>query len=157
MIKPKGEPEAGGIINDSCDAETRGSNQIRFDLSEATYQFEPNSIFVDISFAAKYCQPTFGDKRRSRLQSKGENHTIEKLYGPPDEVCKVLKFLFSEYSTVGFLFAFYHHTYPGGKQKASNKSETLKLWGREISSKILEHINIEIKFLEFVLFYITLF
>ena len=105
--------------------QTRGSNQIRFDLSEATYQFEPNSIFVDISFAAKYCQPTFGGKGRSRPQSKGENHTIEKLYGPPDEVCKVLKFLFSEYSTVGFLFAFYHHTYPEANKK---EAINLRLW-----------------------------
>ena len=32
---------------------------------------------------------------------------------------------------MGFSFAFYHHTYPGGKQKERNKSETLKLWRQE--------------------------
>ena len=83
-------------------------------------------------------------KRHSRHQWK--THHFETLWE-----CKNK---FSKRFIVGFLFAFYHHTYPGGKQKASNKSETLKLWGREISSKLLKHIKIQtIEFIEFFFFY----
>ena len=53
-----------------------------------------------------------------------KSHHRETLR-PPDEVCKVLKFLFSEYSTVGFIFAFYHHTYPEANRK---EAINLRLW-----------------------------
>ena len=46
---------------------------------------------------------------------------------------------------VGFIFAFYHHTYPGGKQKESNKSETLKLWRQE--RNIFPNAEVNIDFL----------
>ena len=95
----------------------------------------PNSIFVHIS---KYCQPTFRVKRSSRHQSKGEKHAIEKVYEWKD--------LFSRrVPNVGFIFAFYHHTYPGGKQKESNKSETLKLWRQE--RNIFPNAEVNIDFL----------
>ena len=124
---------------------TRGSNQIGFDLSEASYQFETKFNLRSHFICSKIlCQPTFTGKRRSRHQWK--THHFETL--------RECKNKFSKRFIVGFLFAFYHHTYPGGKQKASNKSETLKLWGREISSKLLKHIKIQtIEFIEFFFFY----
>ena len=55
------------------------------------------------------------------------------------------KTCFPDFPNVGFIFAFYHHTYPGGKQKESNKSETLKLWRQE--RNIFPNAEVNIDFL----------
>ena len=53
----------------------------RSDLIYLKLRINLNQIQSSLT-SQKYCQPTSRDKRRSRHQSMGDNHTIEKLYGP---------------------------------------------------------------------------
>ena len=102
----------------------------KFDLSEAADQFETNSI----SYSAKYFQPKFlvnwADKRWHKHQSRGGiTWKVQIKF-----LIKYAKVSFSKCFIVGSFCILSPHI-SGGKQKGSNKSETLKLWRREISSQ----------------------